>query len=376
MREVIDIIKKPQKVLVRWNGSNKKRYISKGYTFTKMNEEFLIDVRHLAKNSIVKVVVVCDICKSNEYETSHYNANKTQEHVCQECKKVRNKITVNCGSCRKKFVSTRTALNRSKSGKLFCSNKCVGKYNSILKNKQKTKKCKICKSKYSVKPVHYETSVTCSVPCQNMWQSKYLVGENANNFQGGGGFKKCEECDGQFKCNTPSELKKRRFCSIDCKNKNWAETVITTESFKQNRFEGSLLYRQNFDNLKIETKPERMVRKWLEHKGFKKNKDFYQEAGFMNKYFADFYFPKYKLIIEVMGDYWHGNPNIYGKGKKPLSQQQIDRKEKDISKRKDFERNNYTYIEIWESDIYEDIDSIMNKSCLKYIPLTTARRTS
>jgi hypothetical protein len=34
------------------------------------------------------------------------------------------------------------------------------------------------------------------------------------------------------------------------------------------------------------------------------------------------------IIIEVQGDYWHGNPKFYGKNKKPLNQIQVFKKNK------------------------------------------------
>ena len=52
---------------------------------------------------------------------------------------------------------------------------------------------------------------------------------------------------------------------------------------------------------------ELIVKKYLdEHKikyEFQYNLD--------NLFYPDFYFPQFNMIIEVQGDYWHGNPKIY-----------------------------------------------------------------
>lgn len=75
---------------VKWNSKIKQHYVDKGYTFTKMGDEFEVDVHDLtiASRSIVKVR--CDYC-NKEYETTwlwyyknHYrNSNlHTSENDC------------------------------------------------------------------------------------------------------------------------------------------------------------------------------------------------------------------------------------------------------------------------------------------------------
>lgn len=61
-----------------------------------------------------------------------------------------------------------------------------------------------------------------------------------------------------------------------------------------------------------------MVREYLESHCIKH----VQECPMFRKYYADFYLPKHKSVIEVYGDYWHANPRIYGEDKTPLNDQQ------------------------------------------------------
>lgn len=61
------------------------------------------------------------------------------------------------------------------------------------------------------------------------------------------------------------------------------------------------------------------------------------------KYY-DFYLPKYNIIIEVMGDYWHGNKKIFPK----LSKMQLENKKNDIYKKKLAIACNYVFLEFWE----------------------------
>ena len=48
---------------VKWNSKNKKHYVELGYNFTKMNDEFEVDVNHLTSGSNTLVTVQCDYCK-------------------------------------------------------------------------------------------------------------------------------------------------------------------------------------------------------------------------------------------------------------------------------------------------------------------------
>ena len=77
----------------------------------------------------------------------------------------------------------------------------------------------------------------------------------------------------------------------------WTEKEIKLKQLKK--------IRDNFLKTKKETKPEKEIRNMLE----KNNIEFepQKEIGY---YLCDFAI-KNKIIIEVQGDYWHGNPKIY-----------------------------------------------------------------
>lgn len=360
------MLKDSQHIKIKWGTKNKKWYTEKDYHFTNYGDELLVRAEDLMKTSNAKVILICDICGTEEFLTTFYNYSKakSKEYHCESCVKTRNSITVDCYSCGQQFISTKTAQNKSKSGYLFCSNKCVGAYNAIYKKTSIEKTCVICNEKYEVKPSIAKNSVTCSTQCQAKWQSTYLIGKNANNFKGGNRIKTCEHCNEEYECNSPYQVNHRRFCSVICKENHWIENTLTSSQFIQNRYEGNLTYRTSIQFSKKETKPERMVREWLEQN----NEYFKQEQGFFRKYFADFYFPAERAVIEVMGDYWHGNPLKYGEGKMPLSEQQVKQIEKDKTKKLDFEKHNFIYVELWENDIYEDVNKVMNEAMLKIYP--------
>jgi len=64
----------------------------------------------------------------------------------------------------------------------------------------------------------------------------------------------------------------------------------------------------------------------------------------------DFYLPNFDLVIEVDGDYWHGNPKIYN----DLNHTQILNIKNDLFKDNLIELNNLNIIRIWETDIFNE----------------------
>lgn len=84
-----------QKVKVKWHRSNKEHYTSLGYKFTKMKDEFYVDINHLTEGSKVKVKFVCDYCDGKNqieekdkwkiYQNLVKEVNKTGEICCGRC---------------------------------------------------------------------------------------------------------------------------------------------------------------------------------------------------------------------------------------------------------------------------------------------------
>jgi hypothetical protein len=68
-----------------------------------------------------------------------------------------------------------------------------------------------------------------------------------------------------------------------------------------------------------------------------------------------------KFIIEAHGDFWHGNPKIYGKGLKPLRDHQIMKMLDDKVKTRIVKEQGLEYIEFWEYDINNNWDSVSKK---------------
>ncbi|STO12878.1 Uncharacterised protein [[Flavobacterium] thermophilum] len=128
-----------QKVKVKWHGSNKKHYESLGYKFTKIGDEFEVDIKHLSLGSNALVKCYCDYC--NElFNRKYCQVNECKFHFCsQKCQalwqsqfRVGEKSsnykkdipiedrTITCQWCRRKFTVMPSEINKTK----FCSKKC------------------------------------------------------------------------------------------------------------------------------------------------------------------------------------------------------------------------------------------------------------
>ena len=57
------------------------------------------------------------------------------------------------------------------------------------------------------------------------------------------------------------------------------------------------------------------------------------------------------VLLEVHGDYWHGNPAIYGGKKRPLNERQRYKQTRDAEKRILATQKGYKLFYIWETDI-------------------------
>jgi G:T-mismatch repair DNA endonuclease (very short patch repair protein) len=74
------------------------------------------------------------------------------------------------------------------------------------------------------------------------------------------------------------------------------------------------------------------------------------------KAFYDFYLPKFNILIEVDGDFWHCNPNT--KYSTPKYETQNKNIKRDKQKNQWAQDNNYKILRFWEDDINNNIQQI------------------
>ena len=89
-----------QKVKVKWNNKSKAYYESKGYKFTKLNEEFEVNIKDLLQGSHSIIKYKCDYC-NNVCESSFIAYNRKFKHdtiqldCCQKCQPLKRKEIMN-----------------------------------------------------------------------------------------------------------------------------------------------------------------------------------------------------------------------------------------------------------------------------------------
>lgn len=336
---------------IAWRGNTKEHYIKKGYIFTKINDLFQVKFEDMPVNSKLKAQVKCDNCNII-YEKSIEQINRAENHLCSKnCRFEFKKTKYNCHICNKDVWKNKTQQQKSISGFYFCSNNCVGKYNQQqFKLKELSKNCVICNKIFKVIESTSKTHITCSRSCQGKWQSLNRTGENSSNYKNAKETKNCLFCD---KIYSNFKRKNSKFCSKDCKVSYWKENTLTSDSFKQNRYKGIVKSRK----IKKETNPERLVRFWLENNNYV----FETEKPLVDKYIVDFYLSDFNLVIEVFGDYWHVNPEVYGENLISLNNYQIKQVKKDAEKIESIKKQGFNLIILWEKEINEDLQKNITK---------------
>lgn len=315
--------------------------------------------QRMTKRSYIKYDIECRVCKKVFQVPA---CKKESAKYCSaECRQqgVKKTIETSCGFCGKSMTTLPCNIKKSSSGLVFCSNICVGKYNSkIDKEKRVKKKCLICDREYSVKPCEAETSVSCSRECQSIWQSKFLTGKNANGYKheytDDMRLHKCYWCDKEYKLKAPITVRKKienkpLFCSKECYREWYAKEWSQQEEWRTKSREKTIKMIKNGQFKKLNTMPHKIISNLLDEMGINHANEY------DCKYFVtDIYLPESNLMIEINGDYWHCNPLKYSNIKYKA---QYDRIVADKAK-KTYIKNNYgiNILYLWELDINNSIE--------------------
>jgi G:T-mismatch repair DNA endonuclease (very short patch repair protein) len=110
------------------------------------------------------------------------------------------------------------------------------------------------------------------------------------------------------------------------------------------------------------TKPERLTKDWLNANGIR-----YIFQYPIKRMVADFYLPEYNCVLEVFGDYWHANPNVFSDDE--LSPKQVRWRIKDVKRQCKLDELGYSFAKVWESDIYADADKALTDALAPYVTI-------
>lgn len=262
-------------------------------------------------------------------------------------------VECECDMCGKTF----TRMRKDVKERTYCGKECRNQF--LIENNPNPKKdkvklsCSICGTSLEVVPskLHKQDVFMCSRECYAEHRRKNFTGGKTYNYQNI--FVFCENCGERIKTTRwYIENKKHQFCTPEC---YWKHRKSHYREF---------YYSPALNNSREETVPERMVREWLE----KENVNFKTEAGFLRKYFVDFYLKDYKTIIEVYGDYWHVNPEVYDTLENDNTKKKMNDYQKewvtsnyDEKRKQDLESYGFTVEILWERDIHSSLDEIMER---------------
>lgn len=284
---------------------------------------------------------ICSNCgKEFRIKISKYNKLMNQEiknvYCSAKCSydSKKNGEIIRCDYCNEEIYRTQYRIN--KNGNNFCSLECESKHRSLAA--RKVNNCEYCGNE--IVTTMFKNKRFCSSNCQNEWQ-KTITGELNPNYERVDVV--CDFC-GKTLHITKSRLKnKHHFCNTDCRQKwfsiYYSKDPVWVEKSRQRAV------RILSDGLisKTNTIPQVIINNMLstENISYCNEKDF-------KYYCVDNYLNDYNLIIEVMGDYWHSNPNKF----KLLNNTQKNRIAKDKAKHS-YIKNNYgiEILYLWEDDI-------------------------
>ena len=160
-----------------------------------------------------------------------------------------------------------------KNGKIICCENCKKDVYKPLGELKRSKK-------------HF-----CSAICANEFQSRNKV-----EFS-------CKICSSKFLKSAGDLVKsekrnhKIQYCSIACRNSDAKR--MTEKAQKMNEIQ--------FNKVGL-NKLEIAGREWLEALGFLHNVDFFEQVLLFDKFCVDVYFPKFNLVVQFDGNYWHSKP--------------------------------------------------------------------
>lgn len=301
-----------------------------------------------------------------EFKVPHYRLEtaKTCSRECQN-KYQNQKNEVACIMCGTMVLRKPSQIR----GNVFCSNKCVGNWNSINNDQKVEKTCTICCEKYKVKRNEVEKSVACSRECHAIWQSIYRRQENSPRWKENVNRNKiCEMCGTEFKIR-PYELGKAKFCSHACLGKYLSTINHTPEANAKRALtmkkpeirEGSRKRAlKTLSNYPQKTKPETMAEKFLKDKKINYN----SQVVINNKFCVDIIIHEYNVVIEIQGDYFHSNPEKFPSNK--LNKQQRIQIKKDKARFNYLTKCGYIVFGIWENDILNNVEDAFDQ-VLTYI---------
>ncbi len=161
--------------------------------------------------------------------------------------------------------------------------------------------------------------------------------------------RKAADCKGEDNSFYGKHHSKETVDIIKRKNRKYAEslTVAEKEMISKRLSIGQQMFRDSNPEYYRSIKSKAGKESVKSQKRYKMNnlerklRDLLQETNLVGFEYSvvlgfmqfDFGHKLKRILIEVQGDYWHGNPDIYGEGKRELNEMQKAKMQRDIAKK-------------------------------------------
>lgn len=224
--------------------------------------------------------------------------------------------TFSCLGCSRTVTvrKTKRATERQ-----YCSMRC--KYRRMVRNETITFTCRVCGASKTDKVRPGRTTP--------MYCSKKCMGKDPERNIRLADVARAEWADPAIRASLESQIKER----------------CQTEEYKAARRDIMLrAYARGAFDEKMDTAPARAVAAMLNDDGVD-----YEREWVRGHYSFDFYIPAANLCVEVNGDYWHGNPEVYPAEK--LTAKQRRRQNMDKTKASYIRNRGFGLLTLWEKDI-------------------------
>lgn len=296
-------------------------------------------------------IYVCDYCGKEFIPHSSTVAKikrGDQKTICcsRECSSKLKKKTIvtNCDNCGKEILRRKSHYERQiKNGQhQYCSLACEKEYQH--KETYEVRNCKMCGNKFEC--AKRSTQRFCCIQCQGKWQSTQTGDLNPRSTKI---HYRCDWCGKDYLIKKYKLNQNHNFCSWDCQREWFAQEYSQTEGYKEESRQRAIKMLENGQMPFVYTKPQILINEILENNQINYCNDYATEFYSIDNYLNDS-----KLMIEVMGDYWHANPLIFDYNN--LNEIQLNRLPRDKAKHT-YIKNKYDteILYLWESDINNNI---------------------
>ncbi len=308
---------------------------------------------------------------SQECKTDYWSKYRTGENN----PKSKPKINVKCAWCGKDILLP--SWRAKKSNRHFCDVECKGKWQSehkkgpasphYKKESHVLTECDYCGKNFKIRIGQYKRYKThyCSMDCCD----KAKIGKKYPERKTELHKCICPICGKAF-FQSKNSKRQRKTCSRECghimRGKNsynrvklscqYCEkeyVVANCEKDRSKYCSRSCLALAKLVDGQSNTLPERLTADKLTELGIK-----FVPQYPIDRMKVDFYLPETNTVLEVYGDYWHGNPTKYPK-RSMLDEIQIQNINRDRKRKHFLIKSGYRFVYIWESQIKENPDVLV-----------------